>query len=506
MSLEVQLQDLNFTPVPLFPARTGALAGPLDFTAMRSLRPAAELTVRLQAPQLVRLGPRAVTLSPVRIDGTVAGVMVVAHLDSGKAFPGGGDLATVSGWLRTAIEQHMASQPVWTRHLAALNQALRAPAFDGSDRRLVAVFAEGLAVWHDIEVSGYVETAPGVFTRVVSLAGRATEVPPLVFPPQAVPAALQLTRMSRTLVDGDVDDAMVVTLTRSASSTWLLALSGEIDACDPPLLAAYVSALDNALALTIRAGSVRVALAVASDLAAVPLEDTRALARALYPLRRALGASTAHFSAPFAGAPPVVSAQSERAERWTQRSEPPSLLEPRTATRGRFALETELLDDSLWTPAEHEQARAVADVLEAWAERRDLTSPDSSNFAGAIDERVARTLERGVPITLFVFRCSPPPTATQATALVTQSRRFLREGDEAGALRNGDFVLLLPQTAPSQAAAVARRLKADLVRAAAATGIAIVGERFATRMPGQEAGGSLLQEARPNNDSGPVPA
>ena len=471
MSLEVKLQDLNFMPVPLFPARPGAPAGPLDFEAMRSLRPAAELAVSLQAPQVVRLGPRAVTLSPVRIDGTVAGVMVVAHLDSGETFPGGGDLATVSGWLRTAIEQHLASQAVWTRHLSALNQALRAPAFDGSDRRLVSVFAEGLAVWHDIEVAGYVETAPGVFKRVVSLAGRPTEVPPLVFPPHEVPAALQLTRLPRALVDGGVANAMVVTLTRSASSTWLLALLGEIDACDPPLLAAYVSALDNALSLGIRAGSVRVALAVANDLAAVPLEDTRALARGLYPLRRALGASTAHFSAPFAGAPP----------------------EPPTATRGRFAFEAELLD-SLWTPGEHEQARAVADVLEAWADRRDLPSRDSGTFAGAIDERVARTLERGVPITLFVFKCSPPPTATQAAALATQSRRFLREGDEAGALRNGDIALLLPQTAPSQAAAVARRLKADLERAAAATGIAIVGERFATRMPGQEAGVSLSQE------------
>lgn len=502
MSLEVQLQDLNFMPVPLFPARPGAPAGPLDVRAMRSLRPAAELAVSLETPQVVRLGPRAVTLSPVRIDGTVVGVMVVAHLDTGVAFPGGGDFATVSGWLRTAVEQHMSSQAVWTRYLAALNQALRAPAFQGSDRQLVSVFAEGLAVWHDIEVVGYVETAPGVFRRVVSLAGRTTELPPLVFPPQAVPAALQLTRMSRAVVDGGVADALVVTLTHSTSSTWLLALLGEIEACDPPLLAAYVSALDNVLALAIRAGSARVALAVASDLAAVPLEHTGAVARSLYPLRRALGASAAHFSARFAGAPPIAATQSDTARPGTQESGPPPLIERRTATRGRFAREAELLDNSLWTPAEHEQARAVADVLEAWAEQCDLPSPDSSNLAGAIDERVARTLERGAPITLFVFRCSPPPTAAQAAALVTQSRRFLREGDEAGAL-NGDFVLLLPQTAPPQAAAVARRLKADLVRAAAATGIVIVGERFATRMPGQEAGG-LLQEARPH-DSGPVP-
>ena len=485
MSLEVQLHDLAFEPVLLFPARPGAPAGALDHKAMRGLRPAAEAAIGLQATQVARLGPHAVTLLPVRIGGTVAGVMMVAHLDSGDVFPGGGDLATVSGWLRTAVEQHLASQVVWTHHLAALNQALRAAAFDGSDRRLVSMFAEGLAVWHDIEVVGFVETAPGVFKRVVSLAGRATEVPPLVFPPQAVPEALQLTRMPLTLVEG-VAGALVVTLTRSANSTWLLALLGEIDACDPAVLAAYVSALDTTLALTTRAGSVRVALAVANDLAAVPLDRTRALARALYPLRRALRASTVRFSAGLNGASPVGSAQSDRAEQATQGSEPPP-----------------------WTPAEHEQARAVADVLETWAERPDPSIgrlPDSTNFAAAIDQLVASALERGAPITLFVFRCSPPPTATQAAALVIESRRFLREGDEAGALPNGDVVLLLPQTFPPQAAAVARRLKADLVRPAAAAGIAIVGERFVTRMPGQHAGGSLLLEARPHDDSGSVPA
>ncbi len=148
-------------------------------------------------------------------------------------------LSTVSGWLRTAVEQHLASQAAGADHLGALHEALRAAAFDGSDRRLVAVFAEALAVWHDIEVVGYVETAPGVFTRAVSLAGRGQQVPPLVFPPQAVPAAQRLTRMPQTHVDGadrgGAADALVVTLSRSAGSIWLLTLSGEIDACDPAL-------------------------------------------------------------------------------------------------------------------------------------------------------------------------------------------------------------------------------------------------------------------------------
>ena len=184
MSLEVQLLDLAFVAVPLFPVRPGAPKGPLDHDAIRRLRPAAEAVVELQAPQLARLASHSVTLSPVRLAGSVVGVLIVAHSDAPHV-AGERHLPTVSAWLRTAVEQHLASQAAGADHLGALHEALRAAAFDGSDRRLVAVFAEALAVWHDIEVMGYVETAPGVFTRAVSLAGRGQQVPPLVFPPQA---------------------------------------------------------------------------------------------------------------------------------------------------------------------------------------------------------------------------------------------------------------------------------------------------------------------------------
>ena len=184
------------------------------------LRPATEAVVELQAPQLARLASHSVTLSPVRIAGSLVGVMIVAHLDSASAAAEERHLATVSGWLRTAVEQHLASQSAGADRLGALNQALRAAAFDGSDRRLVAVFAEALAVWHDIEVVGYVETAPGVFTRAVSLAGRGRTGRRWYFHPRPCPHRSSLTRMPQTHVDGadrsGAADALVVTFTRSA--------------------------------------------------------------------------------------------------------------------------------------------------------------------------------------------------------------------------------------------------------------------------------------------------
>jgi hypothetical protein len=512
MSLDVQLLDLAYVPVPLFTSRPGAPAGPLDPDAIRRLRPAAEAVVGLQTPQVARLGSQSVTLSPVRIGGALVGVMIVAHLEAAGA-ASDHRLPTVSGWLRTAIEQHLSSQAVGADHLAALNEALRASAFDGTDRRLVSVFAEALAVWHDIAVVGYVETAPGVFTTAVSLAGGRHATAPLVFPPQAVPAPQQMTRMPQTHVDvGDRSgaDALVVTLTRSGGALWLLTLSGEIDACDPALLSGYVSALDITLALTTRAASARVALAVASDLAAAPLDSAGALDRALDRLRRALGASAVRFSTRNTTDPPAIVGRSSTAAALQGTEPPPLVIERKTPALGQFALEIERQAGGPWTPVEHAQARAVADVLEGWAERRVRAGGpprEADTVARSIDERVTGTLERGEPITLAVFGCSPPPTAAQAASLLTESRRFLREGDEAYILPDGHVVFLLPQTTAPQAQAVTRRLKADLARAAAAAGISIVAEAFASRMPGQEAGDSLLHEARSRiDDSGPIGA
>ena len=505
MSLEVQLLDLEFAAVPLFSARPGAPKGSLDNEAIRRLRPAAEAVVELQAPQLVRLASHSVTLSPVRIAGSLLGVMVVAHSDGAA-----GEvrrLATVSGWLRTAVEQHLASQPAGADHLGALNQALRAAAFDGSDRRLVAVFAEALAVWHDIEVVGYVETAPGVFTPAVSLAGRGQEVPPLVFPPQAVPAAQRLTRMPQTHVDGadrsGPADALVVTLTRSAGAIWLLTLSGEIDACDPALLSGYVSALDITLALTTRAASASVALAVAIDLAAMSHDPQRALERALDRVRHALGATAVGFAARDASGSVNLTARSRDADAAASSTGPRLAIERRTPALERFAFDIERLTSGPWTPIEHAQARSVADVLEAWAERREpviasatAIAPAVSFFEQSIDDHVARTLARGDAISLVVFTCSPIPTPPQAEEMLTEARRALREGDDAGRLADGRLAFLLTQTTAPQVPAVTRRLRNQLVLAAAVAGIAIVAEGFATRIPGQDAGGSLLHEAR----------
>jgi hypothetical protein len=297
-------------------------------------------------------------------------------------------------------------------------------------------------------------------------------------------------------------DALVVTLTRSAGAIWLLTFSGEIDGCDPALLSGYVSALDITLALTTRAASARVALAVASDLAARAHDPQHALERALNRVRHALGAGDVRLAVKRADGTVAFKAQS--------RGSAPSALAPssrltierRTPVIDRFAFEIERQEPGPWTPIEHAQARSVADVVEAWIECREPAAPSGAApapppFEESLDAHVARTLARGEAVTLAVFSCAPPPARLQADALLAEARRVLREGDDAGRLADGRLAFLLTQTTAAQAPVVARRLRTQLAHAAAPAGIAIVTESFATRMPGQEAGGSLLLEIRP---------
>ena len=191
---------------------------------------------------------------------------------------------------------------------------------------------------------------------------------------------------------------------------------------------------------------------------------------------------------------------------------PTLVIERRTRAIGRFAFEIERQAGAPWTPIEHAQARAVADMLEGWAERREQCQPDprGGRHVRPIDRRArgpharARRRDHARRVRLLAgAHCGAGRGAalTEARRVPSGGRRGRPPAERA------TRAFLLPQTTATQAPAVTRRLKADLARAAAAAGIAIVAEGFATRMPGQEAGGSLLHEARSRiDDSGPIRA
>jgi hypothetical protein len=404
--------------------------------------------------------------------------------------------------LRAAVERHLASHAVGPEHLSALNHAFQQVLNEGSDRRLVQVFAEALAMWHDIEVVGYVQTAPGVFVHAVSLAGRRREVPPLVFPAAAVPAPQRFSRMPQTQVetaDRDVEgDALVVTLGRSTGTMWLLALSGGIDACEPALLASYVSALDLALGLSTRAASARLALAVAMDLDASAGDPRRALRRALERVRGALDAAAASYTVHLVDGSDVVGvtigAHSDAA-----RSEQRLRDERHVQSQTTAVFELVADKQTVWTPGERNACRGVADVLEQWLDRLATASAPPPaprvDIDALVDEHARLALDRGEAVTVCVFPYTDGD-AHAAARLAADVQRSLRANDLAAVSPLREIVVVLPQTSSSNAPSAAHRLRVAVARAAAREGIAIAGAGFATRMPGQDAGGSLLLAAR----------
>lgn len=509
LALDVQLLDRTQAPVSATPTRPGGQAGALAPEAIGRLRPAVEAAVSSQSPQVARSGLLTIAISPLRVSGTVVGVLLLAPREPSS----GSGLATVSAWLRAAVERHLASHAVGAERLSALTKVLRPAMSDRSDREVVAMFSEALAVWHDIEVVGYFESAPGVFVRAVSLAGRNADAPALVFPPQALPPPLALTRMPQTHVDGGDRaggaDALVVTLSRQGTPTWLLTMSGAIDACEPALLAGYVATLDLTVALATRAASARLALAVSADLTRGADLPGEGLERALDRLRRSLGADSVQYSVQTDDGRPAVtaSARDQHGGAVAANAQGSSLRIERKAPSRRMILVIEHDGRVGWTPAEHAQARAVADVLESWALRPEVPAAAASasdTLERQLEAHAVQALDRGDAVTVAVYSCVPSPTDDAAAALVTELRRDLRDDDAVGVVPPGDVVILLPQTTGLHAAAAVRRLRAVLTRWAHVSGISIAAEGFTTRMPGQEARTSLLDEARARRASGPT--
>ena len=505
--LGVQAQLLDASAVPLLPPEApvaeapGASLRELTARSDRPLQAAVTKALHTRAAHPIRVDETDVLCTPLVIEGRPEGVLAIARLPhSGPAAVSGQQLHTVCGWLAGAVERHLSSAPAGPDNLAALHKVLQHVVQGGTDRDLVAVFAEALALWHDIEVVGYIETAPGVFVRAASLAGRTIEDRPIVFPAQALPAELRVTRIPQTDINGmeaaGPGDVLVTTLARNTGNgSWLLTMSGAIDSCDPQVLGNYVSALDMAVALATAASRTRVAMLLSHRLSG---ESTGGFEAALDALRGTLAATVATFAMEstarrvvyHAGAADVGgAADGDRARMMVRRIIPGGDGATLTLLRA---------DHQHFTPLEHSMALVAAELLTDWAGRPTTSETvDAVTVFGRTMERLAtEALERGLAVTAVVVATNgSAPGASQA--FVDELRRQMRQSDVVGVLRPGEVGLLLPDTTAAHAAAVARRLRAALgAIAASRSSIRAIG--FATRLPGEGLAEGILNDARAN--------
>ena len=141
------------------------------------------------------------------------------------------------------------------------------------------MFGEAIAVWHDIEVSGYVETTAGVFARDVTLPGMKKGERPAVISSVGLPDSTDLVRLPQGHLDRFGlpvnDDVFVRRFKGKDGRSWLMVFTGEIGEYDLQRIGAYVALLDLALLVSTSAFTARITRTIAVSLATIDVPRRR---------------------------------------------------------------------------------------------------------------------------------------------------------------------------------------------------------------------------------------
>ena len=302
--LKVDLLLVDSRPLVLLPTLTDQAA---RLSAMLehgegALLTAISASLRERTSQTLDLGGLQIICVPVIMERNAGGALLVGRVSPSRqdAVASRSQLEFVASWLTAAVDAHLLSPPAFQssglNRVAPLAQLLGQASARESDRELIRLFGEAIAVWHDIEVSGYVETTAGVFARDVTLPGMKKGERPAVISSVGLPDSTDLVRLPQGHLDRFGlpvnDDVFVRRFKGKDGRSWLMVFTGEIGAYDLQRIGAYVALLDLALLVSTSAFTARITRTIAVSLATIDVPETQA-ARALEELRAALGAAAA---------------------------------------------------------------------------------------------------------------------------------------------------------------------------------------------------------------------
>jgi hypothetical protein len=417
----------------------------------------------------------------------------------------------VGSWLSTAIEAHLQSPPAFhasgITRLSPLARLLAQAAERESDRELIRLFGEAVAVWHDIDVSGYIEVDDETFVRDVTLPGMSTTERPATIPAVGLPDSPELTRLPQGHLDRFGlpvgDDVYVRRFRRRDGRSWLLVITGEIGAQDLQRLGAYVAVLECALALATSEASVRVMSAVSRRLSEVEEPIDARASRALEDLRAEIGALSATLTIESSTAGPLLRASSPALQSHAGPGAAATRLVMVTRSERHYTTTVSVARAEVFqfTPRDHDAVSAAASMFVAWAPMALRAMAGGQDRRAAprgfheVIERSAReALERGSPVAAVVLLVRDAvffPGATQRW--VAGMRAQLRPLDLAGMLAEGEIGLLMHDTTAHHAKAIAERLRA-VVGESQGSGSILIG--VASRAPGVGRADGLVREAR----------
>ena len=513
LSVDLQLVDDGYTPLLVAPGEPGeAAVDTLLSSGTAGLRQAIATAIRTRTPQAASVDRLQLVAVPVTLDRNVSGALVVARrgADDPPSERDRRELELVGFWLTNAVEAHLQSPPAAEGDLDRLSALCRlladAPALR-SDRDIVAAFVETLAVWHDLEAYGYVETARDEYVRNVALAGADPARTPAVIPTALLPELSEPTRLAKSDIDrlgftGGED--VVLARVGEGAGSWLVAITGPIPAEELTRVGLYVSLLDQAVARAIQATTAHVLATLSNHLlvdSGNPEEQAR---QGLRQVQQALGMSTAAFSVVSRTGAPLLHVGAPIAA--TDLAEGPQagkvVIIRRDPQQYTMALVGGWSAEHRVTQQENHVAHAAADLLESWVRRLVRQSHRAGDRRGSrrgfddVMERYARlAVDGGVPVTAIVMAFTDAifrPELTQAR--VVSLRAQLRGGDLVGQLGDGEVGVLLHDTAAAQVDALIRRIRELLDREGVPAAHVSIGA--ASRNPGESSGHALAQEAR----------
>jgi hypothetical protein len=261
----------------------------------------ASLTERV--PQALDFAGLQIVCAPLVVDRNACGALLVGRLAPPRQDPNAtrSQLELLASWLTAAIDAHVFSPPAFPasglNRVAPLAQLLGDASTRESDRRLIHLFGEAIAVWHDIEVSGYLETPSGGFARDVTLPGAKRGERPATIAAEGLPESTELTRLPQGHLDRFGlpfhSDVYVRRFKGTEGRSWLLVFTGAIGAYDVQRIGAYVALLELALSLSTTTFVSRVLANISARLAGVGVAPETVATDALEELRTTLGAAAA---------------------------------------------------------------------------------------------------------------------------------------------------------------------------------------------------------------------
>lgn len=514
--LKLEMLLVDGRPSMVLPASPGdqsaRLVGLLE-QPESGLLSAVDAAVSTRTSHGLEVGGLQIVCMSVAIDGGNAGALLLAKAVSVR--PDGGatreQLQLVASWLATAVEAHLLSPPAFSSsglgRVAPLAQVLGQAAEGESDRELMRLFGEAVAVWHDIEVCAYVETANGAFARDVTLPGSRRGERPAAIAPVELPDSQDLARLPQGHHDRFglpvSSDVYVKRVKRGDGRSWLLVFTGVIDSYDLQRLGAYLALLELALSLSTTALITRVVTAVSRRLGDVnSTAETRA-SGALEEIRTALGAATSTLTIVHSSGSPLLEVTSPpRGAGGSAEQGPLRLVLVKRSERDYTTTVSLGRYESLqFTPRDHAVASAAASMLEVWAPAtlgasgsRPERRAAARGFHEVIERSAREAIERGMPVAVVVLLIRDAvslPGATQRW--VAGIRGQMRASDVAGMLAEGEIGLLLHDTANEQAKEIGKRLRVVVNEAPGPEAILI---GVATRSPGQGPADGMIREAR----------